>query len=109
DHEVDANSRARHRLEVCSPSGSMLDDRPSPAVRRLGVGPVVELLAAAARADAPHARVRTLAVRALELLVRGVAVLVPVVVVLLGDAEIDECAVPEIAEAHVTTCEPATT
>src|SRR6185369_11339385 len=38
-------------------------------------------------------------VRPLELLVRRVAVLVPVVV-LLGDAEVDERATPEVSEAH---------
>ena len=67
------------------------------AVARLRVGPVLELARPAARRQ--PADVRALAVGALELLVRDVAVLVPVLV-LLGDAEVDERAVPEVGEAH---------
>src|SRR6476646_8069189 len=63
----------------------------------VGVGPVVVVASAAARQPAD---IRAVVVRPLELLVRGVAVLVPVVV-LLGDAEVDEGAAPEVGEAHV--------
>ena len=45
------------------------------------------------------AHVRAVAVGPLELLVRRVPVLVPVLV-LLGDAEVDERAVPEVGKAH---------
>src|SRR5206468_4167980 len=65
----------------------------------LRLGPVVEVLLAAARGQAPH--VRPLAVALLEALLGGVAVLVFPVVVLLGDAEVDERAGPEISESHL--------
>src|SRR3954471_11559237 len=87
-----------------------LDDRPAPLLRRphhggargrdglgrLGIGPVVELPASLPRSE--PADVRPLRVGALQLLVREVAVLVPVL--LLGDAEVDESFVPDVAEAH---------
>src|SRR5262249_27349929 len=63
---------------------------------RLRIGPVVELALAPARCQAAH--VRSLRVAALEVLVRDVAVLVPVL--LLGDAEVDEGLVPDVGEAH---------
>src|SRR5581483_9788211 len=66
---------------------------------RLGHGPVVVVVVAAAGGQPAHVRSRTLDVRLLELLLGQVPV-VPAVVVLLGDAEIDERPVPEIAEAH---------
>ena len=58
--------------------------------RRVGLGlrPVVEVLPAPARRQ--PADVRPLAVALLEALLGGVAVLVLPVVVLLGDAEVDE-------------------
>src|SRR2546421_303736 len=52
---------------------------------------------AAARRDPAH--VRALRIRPLEVLVGDVAVLVPVLV-LLGDAEVDERAVPDVAQPH---------
>src|SRR5207302_6837084 len=61
------------------------------ARRRLvgfGLGPVVEVLPAAARRQASD--VRPFAVALLEALLGGVAVLVLPIVVLLGDAEVDE-------------------
>src|SRR5581483_890391 len=63
---------------------------------RLRVGPVVVLVAVAPRQPAD---VGPVVVGALELLVRDVAVLVPVLV-LLGDAEVHERAVPEVGETH---------
>src|SRR5204863_1676346 len=63
---------------------------------RLRVGPVVELPVAPPRRQA--ADVRALGVAALNVLVRDVAVLVPVL--LLGDAEVDEGLVPDVGEAH---------
>src|SRR3954469_9768149 len=66
---------------------------------RLRLGPVVELLAAAA-AGLEAAHVRALCIGALELLVRRVAVLIPLVVVLLGDAEVDERSAPDVCKAH---------
>src|SRR5213079_2891830 len=63
----------------------------------VGVGPIVEFLSPAARRQA--ADVRTLAIGALELLLGDVAVLVPLVV-LLGDPEVDEGAVPDVCKAH---------
>ena len=81
-------------------------DRPRPcrpenrracAWRGLGLCPVLELGPPTARREPAH--VRALAIRALELLVRDVAVLVPVFV-LLGDAEVDEGSVPDVCEAH---------
>ena len=100
--EVDAATRRRlaRRLEVAQSRAAGAraraeDARPlRPA--RLGVGPVVVVLAAAAPRREP-ADVRPLGVVALELLVGEVAVLVPVL--LLGDAEVDERAVPDVAKA----------
>src|SRR5262249_56911060 len=57
----------------------------------VGIGPVVELLASAAWRQPPD--VRALAVRAPHLLLGDVTVLVPFVV-LFGDSEVDERAVP---------------
>src|SRR4029079_8494766 len=69
-----------------------------PLVRRLlRIGPVVEVLAAGAAGREPP-DVRSLGVRALQLLVREVAVLVPLL--LLGDAEVDEGLVPDVRESH---------
>src|SRR5262249_25056572 len=62
----------------------------------LRIGPVVVLFPAPPRKP-PH--VGAIVVRALELLVGDVAVLVPVVV-LLGDAEVDERTAPEVSKAH---------
>src|SRR5690606_18592378 len=96
-----------HRVRV----GDGLDVRPAaarapggrdgdgPRPVRLRVGPVIELLLAAPRGQS--ADVRPVAVALLERLLRDVAALVVVVLVLLGDAEVDERAVPEVAEAHV--------
>src|SRR5262249_35548601 len=65
----------------------------------LGLGPVVEVPAIAARLQAPH--VRALGIGALELLVRRVAVLIPVVLlVLLRDAEVDERPAPNVSNSH---------
>src|SRR5437588_966185 len=68
------------------------------AVVRLGVGigPVVEI-APAARCEPAH--VRPLGVGPLELLVREVALLVPLLV-LFGDPEVDEGPVPDVGKAH---------
>src|SRR5205823_9732596 len=63
---------------------------------RVGVRPVVVLLPVAAWQPTD---VRAVAVRALELLVGDVAILVPVLV-FLGDAEVHERAIPEVGKAH---------
>src|SRR5262249_4861937 len=63
---------------------------------RLWIGPVVELALATSRCESTD--VRTLGVRALEILVRDVALFVPVV--LLGDAEVDERPVPDVRKPH---------
>src|SRR5439155_19130751 len=90
---------ARDALDAAKPA--RLGRRPEnarPRVRRrLGIGPVVELLAPAAPVR-QAAHVRTLLVRTLRLLVGDVAVLVPVL--LLGDAEVHEGAVPDVGEGH---------
>src|SRR5215216_1669143 len=67
--------------------------------RLLGVrvGPVVEVLLPAPRSEPAH--VRPLAVGAPQLLLGEVAVLVPVVL-LLGDAEVDERSVPNVCKSH---------
>ena len=69
--------------------------------RRLGVGPVVEFLAAATPRREP-AHVRPVGVGALELLVGEVAVLVPIL--FLGDPEVDEGLAPDVGEAHGAEC-----
>ena len=66
-------------------------------IRRLRIGPVVEVPLAPPRRES--ADVRPLGIGPLKLLVGDVAVLVPVV--LLGDAEVDERPVPDIGEAHL--------
>src|SRR5437764_614651 len=65
--------------------------------RRLRVGPVVELLTAPPPRREP-AHVGPLCIGALQVLVREIAVLVPLL--LLGDAEVDEGLVPDVGEAH---------
>src|SRR4029079_15396324 len=68
------------------------------ALLRLGIRPVVEiLLPPAARRQA--ADVRALAVPAGQTPLGEVAILIPLVV-LLGDPEVDEGAVPDVCEAH---------
>src|SRR5207244_10356589 len=62
----------------------------------LRIGPIVELTLAPAGGEPTH--VRALRVRALDVLVGDVALLVPVV--LLGDAEVDERPVPDVGKAH---------
>src|ERR671912_437323 len=71
-----------------------------PAGRRLRIGPVVELPAVRAPAGRQPADIRPFRVRPLELLVRDVPVLVPVVFVLLGDAEVNEGSVPDVGKGH---------
>src|SRR5437763_5254166 len=63
----------------------------------LRVGPVVELLTAPPPRREP-AHVGPLCIGALQVLVREIAVLVPLL--LLGDAEVDEGLVPDVGEAH---------
>src|SRR3972149_2838511 len=65
---------------------------------RLGGGRVVNL-ARAARCEPAHVRALARVVAPLQLLVRGEPVLVPVLF-LLGDAEVDEGAIPDVREAH---------
>src|SRR5215204_212649 len=68
------------------------------AIVALRIGPVVEVaLRAATRRQPPD--VRPLAVAPLELLLGGVAVLVPVLV-LLGDSEVDKRAIPDVGKTH---------
>src|SRR5205814_324362 len=64
---------------------------------RLRVGPVVEVVLPAARGQPPD--VRALAVRALEVFLGEVAVLIPFVV-LFGDPEVDEGAAPDVSKCH---------
>src|SRR5207244_5764021 len=85
----------RHALDAAQARGRAQHRRA--VVRlRVGVGPVVEVPPPPGREPA---YVRPLGVRALELLVREVALLVPLLV-LLGDPEVDERAVPDVGEAH---------
>ena len=94
-HEVHAHRRAGHALDAAQASRGTNDLRPRRG--RLGLRPVVEVTLPPGR-QAPH--VRSLAVRAVELLGR-VALLVPLLVVLLlRDAEVDERAVPDVGKAH---------
>src|SRR5690606_8008642 len=66
----------------------------------VGVAPVLELRpAAAARVEAPHVGALALAVPAVELLL-GVEGLVVPVLLLLDDAEVDERAIPDVADTH---------
>ena len=99
-HEVDADrAGTRDALDPAQPArlGGRPEDARPRVRRRLRIRPVVELLAAAAPVrEAAH--VRALGVRTLELLVGDVPVLVPVL--LLGDAEVDEGAVPDVCEGH---------
>ena len=60
---------------------------------------VVELVAAAARGEAAH--VRALAVAVLELRLGLVGLVTLVGIVVLGKAEVDERAVPGVAEGHI--------
>src|SRR6185503_3235886 len=71
--------------------------------RLLGIriGPVVEIALAAPRGQPPD--VRALAVRALEVLLGQVPVLVPLVL-LLGDPEVDERTVPNVCKSHDFGC-----
>src|SRR5438874_7075516 len=106
DDEMDARrARPRQRLDDGSSALGAEDSRARGRARlgRLGIGPVVEVAAVRpARCESAH--VRPLGVAALELLVRQVAVLVPVL--LLGDAEVDEGLVPDVPEAHRAECYP---
>src|SRR5436190_10643639 len=89
-NEVDAHGRPC-RLHPSQPG------RPNDF--RLGgcvVGPLLELSLAAPRRQPPN--VRALAVAPLELVVRRVAVLVPVL--FLGDSEVDEGAIPDVCKSH---------
>src|SRR5438093_593290 len=92
---MDADGRRRQALEPGSRRRA--ETRPRLRDGLLRLSPVVELGPPAARRQPAH--VGPLAVRALELLVRVVAVLVPVLR-LLGDPEVDEGAVPELGETH---------
>src|SRR5579862_525652 len=102
-HQVNADRvRIRHRLDVRA--GLPLCTRgPHARAERLlaglGLGPVLELLRAAPRCQ--PADVRPLAIALLERLLGGVELLVSVVlVVLLGNPEVDERAAPEVPQAH---------
>src|SRR5262249_60248890 len=88
--------RTRDRCDLgatLAPSGA----NEGPRLVGVGIRPVVELAPAAARRQ--PADVRTLAVSPFELLFGHVAVLIPLVV-LFGDAEIDESSVPDVGEPH---------
>src|SRR5581483_8984602 len=100
EDEVDANGAGpRNALDAAQPPRLRRrteDARPG-VRRRLGIGPVVELLPPAA-AMRQAADVRPLGVGPLELLVGDVAVFVPVL--LFGDAEVHEGAVPDVGKGH---------
>src|SRR5579884_1392947 len=116
-HEMHADgARAGQRLDDRAPPlwpidarrGARLgpqDARPRRShVAGLGIGPVVEVTGASTRRESAH--VRPLGIRALHVLVGEVALVVPVL--FLGDAEVDERLVPDIAEAHAEIVTPAT-
>src|SRR5579862_4022408 len=91
--------RVRDDLHL-GPGRSRRSDGGDPVAGLLAarLGPVVVLVPATPRRQ--PADVRPLAVALLEALLGGVSVLVLPVLVLLGDAEVDERAVPEVAEGH---------
>src|SRR5207248_1481377 len=85
---------ARDGLETARPAHGPLDG--GRVLAR--VGPVVVVALPPARGQPAH--VRAGAVAPLELLLRRIAVDVLVPLVLLGDAEVDERAVPDVCESH---------
>src|SRR5207244_10922451 len=94
--EVDAH-RALSALDAAQPRRSRPQHRGRLALRGLRIAPVVRV--AAAPGGREPADIRALAVGALQLVVREIALLVPLFV-LLGDPEVDERAVPDVGEAH---------
>src|SRR5438128_943613 len=87
----------RFRSDLAAALTSPRPDHGGALLVGVGIGPVVEFLASAAWRQ--PADVRALAVRALELLLGDITVLVPLVV-LLGDPEVDERAVPDVSKGH---------
>src|SRR5581483_1656989 len=97
--------RDRFDLRSCIAEPRRADRRRTDGLRvGLGLRPVVVLVPAPARRQPPD--VRALAVALLEALLGGVSVLVVPLVVLLGDAEVHERAIPQVAQRHGAQSKP---
>src|SRR5437763_11744915 len=98
-HEVHLHRRNRLNNAVRPPRAASGRRQPRRILLGLGIGPVVEVLLLAPARRQPT-DVRALAVRALDVLLSEVAVLVPFVL-LLGDPEVDEGPGPNVGKAHI--------